>query len=380
MQIISKETIVNESYLSGNIVVCFMKEDAEAVKKEIIVPLERRGYRCILLEQTAEACQEFHYLNSVKEKIIKAQCGIIVLSEALMNENNNSCLQSIFYEYGIMESKDISVFPYILNLTPEHCEELFQGKPFSYIQGAQQIERIFAGVDALKLSKEDYFDDYELNQLVLERIKYVRITSTINIKRETLLQIWSDNENGWEEQEADFNHENMLYMINKLCEELRVGALVVRFGKDATLSQDCFSPYIEESKRILYDSPAKYEKIITPKWIEQSAKFDVSGPNDIVTTMKLEFLVPVHDILGTSYIPYISAKKTSRWKPVHLLKVIKDSYPSAEDSKAVDLAEAKTMKAEKENILYFLLPAPTTNMEVDLSDTYGRKCNFIYPQ
>jgi hypothetical protein len=251
MQIINKEVIKEEKYKEGGIVICYVKGEYEQIRQDVLNPLDNLGYIYYPIEMTPASCEEFYFLSDAQAKIEKAECGIFVFSKIYQNEKYIACLQMFYYLMGLLESRHKEVYPFLLNVESKKVKDFLRSKPkFVDTQWATDIQVIINKINGIKVSKELYFvDDPALNLLVLPRIKQVKITAIMHIYQNTLKCVWDDE---WDDIESDFNESSEIKMINELYKDLKVGAIVLRFGKDETIMQPAFSPYLPESKLILF--------------------------------------------------------------------------------------------------------------------------------
>lgn len=373
MQVINTEVMKKENFKQGGILICYIKDDYQQICENILHYLDTAGYIYYLLEMTPESCQELYFQYDAEEKIQKAECAIFIYSPIYQNKKYLACQQMFYYIMGRIESRQKEVYPFLLNMESKKMKDSLRGKPkFVETQWTNSTQTVINQIKKLKVSKELYFkDNPSLNTQVLPRIKQVKITAILHIYQDILKWAWDE---GMDDIHSEFDESSERRMIDDLYRNLKVGAIVIRFGKAETIMQPAFSPYLPESRIILFDSPAHYDKTILPKPIEGSGFNLVSdataNERKISSTIRLEFLVPVHDILGTSFKPYILISKESYWKRNHLLALIKDTMVNESTIKSID----------KENKLYFLLPIYTIDPGQEINDMVGMNCNFIYPK
>jgi hypothetical protein len=279
-----------------------------------------------------------------------------------------------------MESKGIKVFPFILESPGEDSMRNFlQDKPIAYVQGASNAEDLLKSVKKLNLAVELYFKNPEIDKYVIRHIKHVRITVIMNIRRNTLRGIWESP--SWN-KDQDQGEDYIKSMTDALFEDLKTGATVMRFGKQEVLSHPAYMPYINEGGMIYFNSPAQYDKTTKPKPVNENESANVEQTeNEIVTTIRMEFTIPVHEILGTTFKPFLSLSIRSIWKLEHIVELVHA------DNDAGGLFDPDTIKAfrdKNENKIYFLLPLDKNKCVVDAGDEarerYGRQSNFIFPK
>jgi hypothetical protein len=381
MRVISRDIVEKEGFIRGIIPVFSLLEDAEEVNAKIVEPLTCLGYKAEQIEHVAALCQSLTFAQKVRDVIKHSRCGILVFSKALLKAENDICRQMMFYEFGQMEGQRSDIYPFLLDASSNDLEQLFKGMPVANVQGVDSLEKILAALAATKVPKERYLEDLALNNLVAQRIKHVRLTVIFDIWQSTLRTIWCDDEIGWGEPGGSFDEKAIETMIESLFDDLQVGALVVRFGKKETIEQEPFFPYLEESGQILFDSPAQFEKTTSPKHLEYDLEKPLFDSDDsILTTIKLEFHIPVHDILGSSYAPYLSVKHKSRWKTQQLQLLLAESGKGLAGGFSLTADEMHAQRGARESRLYFILPGPTVALDDDLVSSYGKTCNYIFPK
>jgi hypothetical protein len=381
MRVISKSVVPRSEFIKSTLPVFALAADEQAVRQQLMEPLRAQGFAARLVLHEPEHCQSLPFVNELRALMAESRCGIMVFSRALLQEQYRPCHQMLFYEYGLLEGQGAQVYPLLLDATANELKPIFSEKPLANVQGVADLAQICEQLQALHQPRECYFANPELNNLVLERVRHVQLTVIVDIWRSVLLDIWTAAPKLWAREKTAYDQDVEQLMLDKLFEHLRLGVQVLRFGKQETFVQEAFAPYLPESVAIEFDSPAQFDKTIEPKRMEYEHEIQAAGATDIIArTLKLEFVVPVHDVLGTSYMPYLEIKLRSPWKIEHLKQLLIQSGRGLAGGIVLNPEDCMSQECSEVYRLYFLLPAPTVDVDEPLRAHYGRRCNFIYPK
>lgn len=382
MRVISRDIVDKNAYINSVVPVLALEEDADYAREQVVKPLLDNEYQVVLIEHTQELCQSLGFANRVRRLIGSVRCAIPVLSKSLLLARNERARQMLYFEVGLLESQGSAIYPFLADISDQQLEELIKGKPIANIQGVRDIEKILRLLGETSVPREIYLKDHQLNSLAVTRIHHARLTAIVDVWRSTLANIFHSEGARWTRGNAEFDDSIVTAMVDSLFADLNVGVLVLRFGRKETLEQEAFAPYRAESELIYFDSPAQFEKTIAPKHLEYELDKALAGrlDDEIATTIRCEFHIPVHEVLGTSFQPYLGVKNKSRWKPEQLYTLLALSGKGLAGGFVLEKKDTRIDPVGTEKRLYFTLPGPTAEIDEELRDRYGARCNFIYPK
>jgi hypothetical protein len=372
MQIVSKEVIGRPDDLTKAVYITCLAQDQSYVESEILPPLDEYGIAYLLTVKTAAACEEYSYYENTEIKISRCSCGIFVFSPAYQ-EAEDICRQCYFYEIGLFEGTKLDIYPFLISPKSPQMQNFLLDKPISLIQASYDISKIIEEIRKYDNMQEPFFkNNPALNKVVSKRVMYVKFVVLLNISVSTLKNIWNSEE--WDKssfKSAEFDSKEM---IDLLFSEINTGITLLSFGSEKIYDNQSFAPYFDETEKIFYDYPAKFDKASKPKALED----DVSDEKNIATTVKMEFYIPVNMLLGASFKPFIAINKRGQWKHSHIREILLSDLGAGYDSEYIKIYPTKSGYR-----LYFLLPMTErciSEISGEALQTYGKKCNYVFPK
>jgi len=361
--------------VSKNILVSYIDdEDEQFIVNNIIKPLNNNGYKVIELKKDPRRIGELFYerLYDIAYGIFAA---IVVFSPRMVDEKTKEqykdCMKASFYEMGFYKAVCSTVYPLLLEGTdPSLHAELRHRYEKEWILKNLQCatdneEDIKKLVNELVGKYSNYRnisylgEDFISNRTIYERISTAKFTFIMRIKTETLMKVC----NSIGDMDDAFDEPYLIELMRYLYGEIKVGALVIRFGETYGLEQAALEPYRSEGAILC-----------KPVGKESSFSFDFgeSDMDGIFVKIKAELYIPVHDVLGVAFKPYFHVDELAEKWDVNLLKIL------LEQDAIQSICTSKDNKK-----IYFLLPLTEMNLlDVDGVDIeeYGDRCNFVYPK
>ena len=251
----------------------------------------------------------------IEQAINSASCGVIVLTPQSIRS------PWIWYETGRLVGNNTTIIPFIMSVNDGKTTEFINQLPqfISRIQIISDINRLVNVISNYIFRFSDIFpkEKDEINKKIKNKLKKVKLTFLLE----------------------DINEE--LHYC------LRFGYQIVRFGRWDVINNEPFNLDLDETTRI--------HKI---KHIDKSS-FDIKS-NEI----KIEFILPVHNIWGLTFKFFVD---------VDNLKQINNVMRILEENKFIDITQSDS--GEKQRI-YFLIPKEYCKV-VEEPDRILN--NFIYP-
>ena len=358
----------------NHILVSYIKDDADAVKKHIIEPIENAGHRVVVWEKDTNGFESGYYehIDSIASEI---SCAVVVFSTRIIceqtKEKYKECVKALFYETGFFSSIGIETWPFLLEsqiegqndplfggLVDKYSKSILQSKQFVTVGNFNTLIKKMERYKNQYYFGKDFFDDENINK----RISIVKLTLTMPIGVAALNEI--SLAKGMSENHPEYHKE----LVNHLLDDVRVGVTIINFGESETLRLASYKPYLDEG-RYLFRDMIKDERFNKTDFADDDSK-------DVFVTLKIELYVPVHDILGVVFKPYFYVNNlTSKWRVKYLKSLLE-----ADRIQSVNISKKDGKK------VYFMLPLGErckidlqAMEDIDVAE-YGQLCNFLFPK
>lgn len=338
-------------------------EEDRALAQPVLKLLSERGTAYVSNERSAEGCRHDDYVHNTLDKISGCSVGLVMLSKAMFREDNLELQQLLWYEIGLMLSRDIRLCVFFLDIPPQERNDYLHTTPIRQIQGTDSPEDLMEMLRANEVQEMVFYEDPELNYYASKRIRYTRITTMFNIYREDFRRIFK------EVQRADDDVEDENELLTELLAELRIGCTVFRFNDIKKLKGE-LAPYFPEIDTIVRDYPIS-QNYAKPKLMNQD-----SSP-DILATIQAEIVLPVHNLLGVTFKPFLAVPRGSHFKTSHLELILRSNTKGAADDP--DRVDAAVIKENREHRVYFLMEMTEHDVEERFAQ-YGTRFNYLWPQ
>lgn len=346
----------------GNLIVTYLSDDKQDVQP-LLAFLKENGYAYVENEVGLQAIIKSAYLTNMHALLDNCGCYILFVSENLELPQNRVLRNSIFYQIGYLNSrrqdKDI-VIPYLKN---KSCMKVLKDSPIHNDSGDSTFDSIMRALGAdddrfrtLKKHNTFYADD-RLNRLTQNRIAYRRLIVSMDITEEDFKAAYDKyrstvNELSKTEQE----------FINDLHTNMSCGARILSFGTEDKLTTHLF-PYAEEQKCLdTVEFPTTFS-------CSHVYKDDNDKRDNIKGVYTLEYILPIHKLLGVNFKLFVQAKEDTELD-VEVLEILFQSNFQDKHDKKVN-----------GNNLYFSLDFPNAEpFPFDHSLGIGTIADFLYPQ
>lgn len=358
MYIYSQEKLDDTEVIGSKMLLTYLRDD-ETEAKKLMTDLNCRGIYYRAVAKSESDCGKNDYISETEREINACKIFVVALSKAFFDAKNKQLQNVTWYEIGRMLGLGKKVVLYFLDIPRDKVEEYLHKTPVRQIQGCHTFEDLSAFISKSNIMQNLFYENAVTNAYASARIFYVKLTTVFNIYRSNIESIKSDL--------ARFGGDNLSdkALLDAFLQELVCGCTVFRFNQRSMLGKS-FAPYMDETEIIPKDFPVNF-RYTRPQLLEYSAAAD------IYATVKSEFILPVHALLGVDFKPFLAVKKRSKFKMDHVLSVLKKNFGS-DDLSARDIfvrADDKLQRA------YFLL-------EISASDGaglgVGEKVNYLFPQ
>lgn len=358
MYIYSKEKLKDTEIIGSKMLLTYLEEDAEEVRKLTDV-LDRRGIYYSAVGKSLKFCGKNSYISDIEEEIEGSKIAVIVLSEAFFEERNRDLQNITWYEVGCLLGRNKKIVLYFINIAKDELQEKLYRTPVRQIQGCSTQEDLLEFIEKNNIMENLFYTDSSVNRFAAQRIFYTKLTTVFNIYRKNITEMTAQlNRFGGEEYDEKT-------VLNLFLQELVCGCTVLRFNRKEVLGKE-FAPYMAETDIILKDFPVNFQ-------YSRPELLDYSSADDIYATVKSDFILPVHALLGVDFKPFIAIKKRSKFKSENILSILKRNYNSD------DLSDRDIYIKTDERLqrVYFLLDLEIVDAK---NSDVGLKANYLFPQ
>ena len=284
------------------------------------------------------------------EMLKKSDIGILILDDNLI-------FNSELYRYTILEAG------ILIDKTLMICSDLsndgvkkFMESPIRDIELSNR-KMILKAIEEHLFLPTDLFKNQDIDAYTRNRIFYDRFIVMLDIRYKIINKLYK-RLNRVEEV-------TLKETFDKFSESVKTGTTFISFGKKSHLDNPYLWPYYEELKPLEIDFPVRHvvnKIMVMPKGIE-----DENEDEDVVATIKMEFIVPNNNLMGASFQPFFEVDGIN---PDLLIEALVDDGISIDDIRKYD------------NRIYFPINCNDMTTEVldELKEKYGNNCCFIYPK
>jgi len=358
MFIYSQEPLSSNEAKAKQLYITYLKSDEENAAC-VLNALATRGTSYTAVMKGIEECSKNDYVKSTCDIMDACRVSVVMLSRELFLKENEDMQNLFWYEVGYMSSKGVKIVLFFLDIPKNERNDYLTTTPVRQVQGTDNVDELIELLDSMRVEEKIFYSDPEVNKYASKRISYVKLTSLFNIYKKDIEKIY----NTLCDMDEDVEDENEV--LNELLAELRCGCTVMRFNHEEKLGVEV-EPYYPEVHTIKRDYPIK-QHYIKPSVINSSAS------PDIYATIRAEFILPIHSLLGVTFKPFLSIKRISRFKAEHIKDII--LHNANHETENRDIA---FYKAEKEQRIYFLFEVDTVDSHEEFNE-YGDKLNHLWP-
>jgi len=362
------QPLSEEDELERKVFIIYLEDDKRDVDEIIKSRLVLEGIYFFAAE--ISTCVGDDFLREISKQIEKASCAIVVLSGKCLKDYLRASW--LWFAMGILESKRKAIIPFCLkSYNNQDCKEIeeFINKN-DFIKYNQLIncnrdidisELLIKAVKNQNPLMHNFFINeskpesrqYMLNARVLKCLRLVRITITLNVSKQSTEKLFAVLKN------SDICKQNTLKeIITWIMNNLKFGYELIRFGKSGLEKSSGYHLYKHE---INYINRRFYA--INADRIKECVSHDTN-----VEKLKVEYLLPVHRILGVTFKAFMQIEDSSSLNIENLVEVFSENNIEWENG-------CESQKTQKR--AYFLIPL---NVERCIASDNGRTCNYLFPE
>ncbi len=341
----------------GNLIVTYLSDDKNAVQP-LLEFLQKNGYEYIENEVGLHTIIKNAYLSNIQQELSSCGCYLLYLSPSLDLPENRVLRNSVFYQVGFLEARRQQiVVPYMdpdkkidLSKTPLQAADV--------IDSTQDVlEMLGPGDDRFRsvIMQNNLYADEDLNILTRDRIEYRRLILTLDIYK-------NDFKNAYDTFRSRTNDLSMTEQefFNALQYHMTCGVRVLSFGTEDKLTTH-LSPYANEQKCLdTVDFPTNFV-------CSHMYKEDSNLGEDILGTYTLEFIIPIHKLLGVNFKPFIRAEKPLETDILQMLF-------------ATDFTQEHDVQTNGDGIYFSLCFPNATPSPFNSALNIGTVADYLYPQ
>lgn len=328
--------------------------------------LRMRGIKYFLSLKMRENLENPVYLDLCDENIKRASAAVIVLDDAMLSDPD--FLAITMYECGLVMAGNSAgrkkLFLIDGGISPKLMSEVFNHLPVRSVQ-LSTFDAVVAVIDEYRVLPKNFFD-LDTNRFSNPRIFYVQMDVMMQIRYGSLKRVCDRYQ---DEDEVTVDE-----ILDDLEKYVSTGLTFFHFEKEEHRDHPSLWPYRKEMAIVCRDFPVRnvFNKV---KLCSFSAITVETDPSDIVATLKMEFIFPNNEVLGTTFKPFMQVEGNKL--------VAEDLAMMLTD----DGVRAETVKKVRENgktRVYYPLNVDDRRLECEVSEElaqkYGRKANYVFPK
>lgn len=361
MLLVEKKRITEQQF-DANVLIAAFEEDKLAVT-EMMTEFNIVGLNYTFLGKGKNVKNDYWYWRACEDSLKKASCLVLVMSKAVFEEANSPRKESFWYEAGFMEARGQKVIPFVLDIPRNEWDNYLGKTPIRQMQATNSIPDLIEQIEQTRAFKKSFFSDRMVALYGNARVYYSEMTVLLNIRKEVLdsilkrLLLLEDDEIQ--------TRSDVLKLLQK---EINFGVKLHRFGKECFISHPYYQAYAAESEVLNKDCTA----------LNQDNRFSLlsQNVNSNSFTVKIDFIIPNHEVLGVAIKPYMEINKNSAIRKADILNLLKNESTQEIFEGKLD---AVVQSGDRTERVYFNLYFDDDNMLIDCDDeTIGKTCNYIY--
>lgn len=367
MLLLGKERLAEQRF-DSNIIITAFEEDYSHEILDLMTEFNVLGLNYMFLGKGINIENDFWYWKSSEENLQKANCLVIVLSPTVFLPENAKRRESFWYEVGVIEARGKKVIPYFIKMDKKELGKCLEETPIRQMQATNNIEQVVEQIEQVRTFKKNYFTERNVALYGNSRVFYTKMSVLFVIKNEVLDRIYNRALNL---EEDDIQTKNDV--IQLLQKEINFGIKLYRFGKECFITHPYYSSYIDESKILNMDCYS----------VNEDNRFMILSQNPSVgVTIKVDFIIPNHEIFGVSIKPYMEVSRNSIINKNDLKYFLECDLNNSEFLEKVAISDTFLNNQESEtskNRIYFNLYFGEDVFLIKFLDGDEEKtCNYIY--
>lgn len=352
----------------GNLIVTYLSDDKKDVQP-LLNSLKESGYEYIENEVGLETIIKGSYLSDKHDQLRICGRYILFVTENLQKPENRVLRNCIFYQIGYLTAKrPHSIILYAKN---EGLKNAMAGTPHLKDLSAnwvtESVKNNLASMNASQSAQQfssvvmqnKFYTDDTLNRLTKDRIEYRRLVVTMDITEEDFkaaYDLYRSITTDLSLSEPEF--------INKIQSDMSCGARILSFGTENKLTTHLFPYAAEQVCKDTEDFPTNFS-------CAHVFRHDKDKRDDLKAMYTLEYILPIHKLLGVNFKLFIRAEKDEE----------REMYIEVLEALFRSNFKEKNDKHTRGNTLFFSLDFPNAepfpfNHGLDIGDV----ADYLYPQ
>ena len=354
------KTDIKDNYNDANIVVTALEEDLPNISP-LLRGFDDAGLFYTTLVKSNHFENDYWYWRTGEEILKKATHLILILSPRFFKESNKERCEAFWYEVGLVEARGQHVMPFVIDIQKELWDSHLHKTPIRQKQATDDCEKLISTIEQSLSLRKKFFTDKSISRYGNARVFYSKLSVILNIE-ESLVEEMYRRLCALNDDEIKTQND-VLMLLHK---EINFGIKLYKFGKECLTEHPYYTSYREEGLVLNYDclSMKSQNRFIL---LSQEA-------NNGYFPIRIDLLIPNHEILGVSFKPFMEVQKNSVIMKNDLLDLIR-----RENEESSDIMDPVFENTPKTNRVYFNLFFGDELLLVNCSDSnLGKRCNYIY--
>lgn len=324
--------------------------------------LDSRGIRYFLSLKCEENLNNPVYLKLCEENIKRASVAIMILDDVMIC--TPEFLNLTMYECGIVTASAKKIYLVDNGISAKAMNEIFVQLPINSMQ-LSNFTDVVATIDKYRTLPKNLFEKREINEYANGRIFYIRMIVMMDIRFGSLKKIY--------DRFSGYGDVTMKDILDELEQDISTGLTFMHFEKEERRNHVCLWAYRDETVTVCRDFPVRnaFNKIK----VFNSSFQNKSKDTDVVATLKMEFILPNNEMLGTTFKPFLQIDDNTIMSN-DLINMLLDDGVSMDTIKVVKVGGVVRV--------YYPLNLGNHNMECDINDElslkYGKTANYVFPK
>lgn len=365
---ITQKNELNDS-TNGGIVYISVSESAND-SQEIIDfkdELSSMGYKYFLNVINKNNINDISFLQQSKYMMSRGIYGIVVLDDQIINDPD--LLKAAMFECGFLQNSGKLL---MINKLSQESFKKFNELPIRQHQ-LSSIDEVLKKMRSYIVLPLDLFENKDIDKYSAERIFYIKFIANLDIRYGSIRKILERFND--DDEESNITYDDVLRYLS---ESIRTGLTFICFGKKDHLTNEKLWPYKDEMKVINKEFPVRscFNRVQAfAKDLEVKDGVNANEDTDVVASLVLEFVVPNHKVIGTSFQPFFEVIPSGGITSDEIIEILV--------SDGVDKDDIRDINHKK---IYFPFSGKgayytTDNFDdPDLQKKYGKKICFFYPK
>ena len=289
MELLQNEPFNINEYC-GTTVLTYFSEDVK-LADALFASLSVAGYNCVRNELSFHRVIKNAYIAEVNEMLSTCGCYLLLIGECFDDPKNRTLRNHLWYQVGKLQAirREI-VIPYAPAGTPADFAQSPLGR-CNVLQTEGDLLRTLANNFRNTLSKNEFFEENELNRYVGKRLDYRKMIIRFDITRD-------DFEAAMEEY-AEETGEGMMTEEGfeaVLRDGVECAAKLLSFGSENILNAQLM-PYRNE----MSPTPVDYPETFTCNRLYSRNRAE----DAVFAVYTFELVLPIHRLFGVNFKPFL---------------------------------------------------------------------------